>query len=160
MIDKPVYLTREGKEKLEEELKRRIEIERPAIAERIKQAKDLGDLSENSEYDAAKNEQAFNEGRIRELQYMLNHAQIIEESNGSKVVRIGSTVTVRYEDGEEATYTIVGSSEAKPSEGRISNESPMGKALLGRGLKAKIEYTVSTRDGKNHTEKLTIVKIK
>jgi transcription elongation factor GreA len=160
MIDKPVYLTREGKEKLEDELKRRLEEERPAIADRIKQAKDLGDLSENSEYEAAKNEQAFNEGRIRELHYMLNNAQLIEDTNGSKTVRIGSTVTVRLPEGDEETYTIVGSSEAKPSEGRISNESPMGKALLGKGLKAKVEYKVKARDGHELTEKLTIVKIK
>ncbi len=160
MIDKPVYLTPEGKKKLEEELQERTEQVRPAIADRIKQAKDLGDLSENSEYEAAKNEQAFNEGRIRELQYILNNAQLIEDSNGSKTVRIGSTVTIRYEDGEEETYTIVGSSEAKPSEGRISNESPLGKALLGRGAKAKVEYKVRARDGRESTEKLTIVKIK
>jgi transcription elongation factor GreA len=84
MTDKPVYLTREGKAQLEEELKHRIENERVAIAESIKQAKDLGDLSENSEYEAAKNAQAFNEGRIRELNYMINNAQIIQDSNGGK----------------------------------------------------------------------------
>ena len=155
MTDKPVYLTREGKAQLETELKQRIEVERPAIAESIKQAKDLGDLSENSEYEAAKNAQAFNEGRIRELTYMINNAQLIEDSNGGKEVRIGSTVTVRTDDGDEETYTIVGSSEAKPSEGRISNESPMGKALLGKHARNKI--TFETPGG---TEKLTIIKIK
>jgi transcription elongation factor GreA len=155
MIDKPVYLTREGKAKLDEELRRRIEQERPAIADRIKQAKDLGDLSENSEYEAAKNEQAFNEGRIRELNYMLNNAQIIEETNGSKVVRIGSTVIVRDEDGEEDEYTIVGSSEANPANGRISNESPVGRALLGQPSRKKVE--VESPNGKY---KLTIVKIR
>lgn len=155
MTDKPVYLTREGQAKLQEELKMLIEIRRPEIAERIKQAKDLGDLSENAEYEAAKNEQAFNEGRIRELNYMLNNAQLIEDSNGGKEVRIGSTVTVREEDGEEITYTIVGSSEAKPAMGKISNESPVGKALLGKHVRQKIN--VETPGG---SYKLTIVKIK
>ena len=155
MTDKPVYLTREGQAKLQEELKMLIESRRPDIAERIKQAKDLGDLSENAEYEAAKNEQAFNEGRIRELNYMLNNAQIIEDSNGGKEVRIGSTVTVREEDGEEITYTIVGSSEAKPAMGKISNESPVGKALLGKHVRQKIN--VETPGG---SYKLTIVKIK
>jgi len=155
MIEKPVYLTREGQAKLQEELKHRIEVERPAIADSIKQAKDLGDLSENSEYEAAKNAQAFNEGRIRELTYMLNNAQLIEDTNGAKEIRIGSTVTVRDEDGEEEEYTIVGSTEAKPAEGRISNESPVGKALLGKHARQKVN--VETPGG---SYKLTIVKIK
>jgi transcription elongation factor GreA len=155
MTEKPVYLTREGQAKLQEELKLLIEVRRPEIAERIKQAKDLGDLSENAEYEAAKNEQAFNEGRIRELNYMLNNAQLIEDSNGGKEVRIGSTVTVREEDGEEITYTIVGSSEAKPAMGKISNESPVGKALLGKHVRQKVN--VETPGG---SYKLTIVKIK
>lgn len=155
MIDKPVYLTPEGLAQLKEELKRRVETDRIEIAERIKQAKDLGDLSENAEYEAAKNEQAFNEGRIRELNYMLNNAQLIEDSNGAKEIRIGSTVTVRDDDGEEETYTIVGSSEAKPAQGKISNESPVGKALLGKHVRQKV--TVETPGG---SYKLTIVKIK
>jgi transcription elongation factor GreA len=155
MTDKPVYLTREGKTQLEDELKHRIESERPAIAESIKLAKDLGDLSENSEYEAAKNAQAFNEGRIRELTYMINNAQIIEDSNGAKEVRIGSTVTVRDDDGDEMTYTIVGSSEAKPAQGRISNESPVGKALLGKHARQKVN--VETPGG---SYKLMITKIK
>lgn len=155
MTDKPVYLTREGKAQLEDELKHRIENERVAIAESIKQAKDLGDLSENSEYEAAKNAQAFNEGRIRELTYMINNAVIIEDTNGAKEIRIGSTVTVKDDDGDEMTYTIVGSSEAKPAQGRISNESPVGKALLGKHAKQKV--TVETPGG---SYKLMILKIK
>ena len=155
MTDKPVYLTREGKAQLEVELKHRIESERPAIAESIKLAKDLGDLSENSEYEAAKNAQAFNEGRIRELTYMINNAQIIEDSNGAKEVRIGSTVTVRDDDGDEMTYTIVGSSEAKPAQDRISNESQVGKAFLGKHARQKVN--VETPGG---SYKLMIMKIK
>jgi transcription elongation factor GreA len=156
MSDKPVYLTREGLERLKEELKLLVEVRRPEIAESIKQAKDLGDLSENSEYESAKNAQAFNEGRIRELTYMINNAQLIEETNGdTKEVRIGSTVTVRTEDGDEEEYTIVGSSEAKPASGRISNESPLGKALLGKKPKQKISF-----DTPGGLEKVTILKIK
>ena len=156
MIDKPVYLTQDGLAQLKDELKRRIDTERTAIAERIKQAKDLGDLSENAEYDAAKQEQAFNEGRIRELNYMINNAQLFEESNGGKIVNLGSTVTVRDDDGEEDTYTIVGSSEAKPALGKISNESPVGKALLNQAVKKKV--VVNLPNGESY--KLTIVKIK
>jgi len=155
MIDKPVYLTQDGHDQLKAELKRRIDEDRPAIADRIKQAKDLGDLSENAEYDAAKQEQAFNEGRIRELTYMINNYQLIESSNGSKEVRIGSTVIVHDdEEDEDVTYTIVGSSEANPREGRISNESPVGKALLGKRVRNKV--TVDTPGGQI---KLTVVKI-
>jgi transcription elongation factor GreA len=155
MTDKPVYLTREGLAERQEELRQRSETLRAEIAERIKQAKDLGDLSENSEYEAAKNEQAFNEGRIRELNYMLNNVQLIEDSNGAKEVRIGSTVTVRDDDGEEETYTIVGSSEANPRAFKISNESPVGKALLGKHPRQKVN--IETPGG---SYKLTIVKIK
>lgn len=155
MIDKPVYLTSEGLAQLKAELKDRETVQRSAIAESIKQAKDLGDLSENSEYEAAKNAQAFNEGRIRELNYMVNNAQLIEDANGSKEVRIGSTVVVRTEDGDEEEYTIVGSSEAKPAIGRISNESPLGKALLGKRPKNKVSF-----DTPGGTETVVVVKIK
>ncbi len=157
MTDKPVYLTREGRQKFEEELKSLEEFERPRVAERIKQAKDLGDLSENAEYEAAKQEQGFIEGRIRDLRYILANAQLIDESsNGSKEVRIGSTVTVCEEDGEELTYTIVGTSEASPRQGKISNESPVGRALLGKHERQTV--VVPTPDGSSY--KLKIVKIK
>ncbi len=157
MTDKPVYLTREGRTKFEEELKSLEEIERPRVAERIKQAKDLGDLSENAEYEAAKQEQGFIEGRIRDLRYMLANAQIIsEDTNGSTEVQLGSTVTVREEDGEELTYTIVGTSEANPRQGKISNESPVGRALLGKHVRQTA--VVSTPDGSSY--KLKVVKIK
>jgi transcription elongation factor GreA len=142
MTEKPVYLTRDGRERLQAELETLIRVTRLEVASRIAQAKDLGDLSENAEYEAAKHEQAFVEGRIRELQHQLSNAQLIDEGvNGDKMVRIGSSVTVvDEEDGEEMTYTIVGSAEAKPREGKISNESPVGAALLGkkRGQKVKV----------------------
>jgi transcription elongation factor GreA len=157
MTDKPVYLTREGRLKFEEELKRLEETERPRVAERIKQAKDLGDLSENAEYEAAKQEQGFIEGRIRDLRYMIANAQMIDEdANGSKEVRIGSTVTIREEDGEEISYTIVGTSEANPRLGKISNESPLGLALLGKHVRQTV--TVPTPDGSSY--KIKIVKVK
>ena len=156
MTDNPVYLTREGRDRFQSELKELIETKRPQVAERIKQAKELGDLSENAEYDAAKQEQAFVEGRIRELQYSLNNARLIEDSNGSKEVRIGSTVTVCEEGGEELTYTIVGTSEASPRQGKISNESPVGRALLGKNERQTV--VVPTPDGSSYT--LKIVKIK
>ncbi len=157
MIDKPVYLTREGRLKFEEELKSLEEKERPRVANRIKQAKDLGDLSENAEYEAAKQEQGFIEGRIRHLRYMLANAQIIDEdTNGSKEVRLGSTVTIREEDGEELTYTIVGTSEANPRQGKISNESPVGQALLGKHVRQTV--TVATPDGSSY--RIKIIKVK
>ncbi len=146
MIDKPVYLTRDGRDQLHAELVSLVRVTRLEVAGRIAQAKDLGDLSENAEYEAAKNEQSFVEGRIRELQHQLSNAQLIEESaNGDKMVRIGSRVTVREEDGEELTYTIVGPVEAKPQEFRISNESPVGAALLGKKVRQKV--TVQTPSG-------------
>ncbi len=156
MNEKPVYLTREGRDKLQAELDQLIRVARVEVAGRIAQAKDLGDLSENAEYEAAKHEQAFIEGRIRQIQHQLSNAQLIDENvNGEKEIRIGSTVTVREEDGEEITYTIVGSAEAKPREGKISNESPVGAALLGKHARQKV--TVQTPSG---LYKLTIVKIR
>ncbi|HEX8684173.1 MAG TPA: transcription elongation factor GreA [Ardenticatenaceae bacterium] len=130
--EKATLLTREGKQKLEQELAQLKEVKRPQVAERIRQAKEEGDLRENAEYDDAKLEQGFVEGRIRELEYLLKNVQIIE-SNGGATVNIGSTVTIR-EDGtdEDETYTVVGATEASPSNGRISNESPLGRALLGK----------------------------
>lgn len=146
MSDKPVYLTRDGRDKLQVELDQLIRVTRMEVATRIAQAKDLGDLSENAEYQYAKNEQAFVEGRIREIQHQLSNAQLIDEGvNGDKEVRIGSRVTVREEDGEELTYTIVGSAEATPGELKISNESPVGAALLGKKVRQKV--TVQTPSG-------------
>lgn len=156
MTEKLVYLTRDGRDKLQAELDTLIQVTRLEIASRIAQAKDLGDLSENAEYEAAKHEQAFVEGRIRELQHQLSNAQLIDEgANGDKIVRIGSSVTVLEEkDGEEMTYTIVGSAESKPREGKISNESPVGAALLGKKKGQKVN--VPSPDG---SYKLTIRKI-
>lgn len=157
MSDKPVYLTRDGRDLLQAELDHLLRVTRMEIASRIQQAKDLGDLSENAEYEAAKNEQAFVEGRIREVQHQLSNAQIIQEAADGETqeVRIGSSVTVREEDGEEYTYTIVGSAEARPSNGRISNESPVGAALLGKRPRQKV--VAQTPSG---PLKMTVVKIR
>lgn len=133
MADRATLLTAEGKRKLEEELDHLKRVKRPQVAERIRQAKEEGDLRENAEYDDAKMEQGFVEGRIRELETMLKHVQLIDHRNGSSVVSVGCTVTVCEEDEEtEEVFTVVGSAEADPSRGRISNESPLGRALLGR----------------------------
>lgn len=133
-MDEAVILTREGYENLKEELVNLKTVRRKEVAERLKQAIDFGDLSENSEYDDAKSEQAFIEGRIQTIEATLHNAQIIEDgTRSSGVVNIGSYVTVRdveFDDVEE--YRIVGTSEADPMRNKISNESPLGTALLGK----------------------------
>ncbi len=133
MDEKATILTPEGLRKLEEELEFLKTVKRKEVAERIKQSKEFGDLMENSEYEDAKNEQAFIEGRILTLEGMLRNAKVINNHDvRSDVVTIGSTVRLQDEAGEELTYTIVGSPEADPLHDRISNESPVGRALLGR----------------------------
>ena len=133
-MEKHVILTKEGKEKLEKELQELKTVRRKEVADRIKQAIDFGDISENSEYDDAKNEQAFIEGRIQELDMMLRNVQIIdEEITQADVISIGSTVSVRdVELDELETYRIVGTVEADPMQNKISNESPVGASLLGK----------------------------
>jgi len=129
--NKPVYLTAEGKARLEERLRHLLTVRRPEVADRIHQAKADGDISESGEYEDAKNEQAWLEGEIRSLEHNLRHAQIIENGNGNGVVILGSVVAVKDSDGEEERYTLVGSAEASSRLRKISNESPVGKALLG-----------------------------
>jgi len=128
---KPIYLTREGLERARAELEELVNVRRPEVAARIHDAKEHGDLNENAEYEDAKNEQAFVEGRIQALEALIKNATIIDDNHSSDHVQIGSTVVVQGPDGEER-FTIVGSAEARPNEGRISNESPVGRALLGR----------------------------
>ena len=130
MNNKPVYLTAEGLVKLKSELQHLVTVERPRVAARIHDAKMDGDITENAEYEDAKQEQSFLEGRIATLESQLKNAEVIARSNGDKV-GIGSTVVIRGADGEDR-FTIVGSAEAAPREGRISNESPVGAALMGR----------------------------
>jgi transcription elongation factor GreA len=129
MNNKPVYLTPEGVERLNAELRHLITEERPRVAQRIHDAGRDGDITENAEYEDAKQEQSFLEGRIATIEAQLKNAEVIEHPNGDKV-KIGSTVVIQGPDGKE-TLTIVGSAEAAPREGRISNESPVGSALMG-----------------------------
>ncbi len=131
MANSAVYLTPEGLKKLEEELEHLRTVKRQEVAQRLHEAMEDGELIENAEYEAAKNEQAFVEGRILELEHMLAQAQVIEPGKSKDVVRIGSTVVVQEDgNGGSETYTIVGVAEANPREGLISNESPLGLSLL------------------------------
>jgi transcription elongation factor GreA len=131
-MQKDVILTPEGLEKLKAEIEYLSNDKRREVAERIKEAREFGDISENSEYDDAKNEQAMLEARIASLEDKLRSASVIDASElSADVVRVGSVVDVKDEKGKKQTYTIVGSTEADPSNKRLSNESPVGKALLG-----------------------------
>jgi transcription elongation factor GreA len=133
-MQRDVLLTPEGLDKLKDEIEHLSTVKRREVAERIKEAREFGDISENSEYDDAKNEQAMLEARIASLEEKLRSASVIDASElDSNVVRVGSLVSVKDEgSGKSLKYTIVGSTEANPSENRLSNESPVGKGLLGR----------------------------
>lgn len=137
------FLTREGYQKLQEELEYLRKVKRQEVANRLHEAMEGGELIENAEYEAAKNEQAFVEGRIQELDALLASAKIIEEDGKRKsdVVQLGSKVTIKEGNFEAETFTIVGAAEANPREGKISNESPIGKAILGHkaGDTVKVE---------------------
>lgn len=142
-----VYITQEGLEKIKEELEHLKTVRREAVSLKLEQAIAQGDLKENADYHAAKEEQGFIEGRIRDLEDSLRRAKIITEDVPKDKVRVGSTVTVSevgFED-EEETYYIVGPHEADPAEGRISNESPIGSALLG--AKVGQQVTAATPSG-------------
>ncbi len=136
-----VLLTKEGLKKLQEELDYLKTDGRKEVSDRLAEAISYGDLSENSEYDEAKNQQAFIEGRILELEEQVKNAEIIEESESEKgLIQIGSTVTLqRKGDKEKHEYTIVGSTEADPMAHKISNESPVGAAILGKKAKEKVK---------------------
>lgn len=141
--EKQYPMTLAGKEKLEKELEYLKTEKRKEVVERIKIARGFGDLSENSEYDSAKEEQAFVEGRISTIENMLRNAVIIEENEAeADIVTPGKSVTfIELPDGEEEEYTIVGSAEADPFEGKISNDSPIAKALLGRKVDEVVKFT-------------------
>src|SRR6185436_8775858 len=127
---KEVLLTQEGLKKLQDEVKILKEERRHEVIERIQEAVSHGDLSENADYAQAKEEQAFIEGRIQEIEEMIKFAQIIEPAQNHNIVSIGSTITARV-NGKEVRYTIVGANEANPAAGKISNESLVGRAILG-----------------------------
>ncbi|WP_278403856.1 transcription elongation factor GreA [Brochothrix thermosphacta] len=147
MEEKVFPMTLEGKKKLEDEIHELKTVKRKEVVERIKIARGFGDLSENSEYDAAKDEQAFVEGRITTLENMVRNAEIIDSSDSANdIVSIGKTITFKeLPKGDAETYTIVGSAEADPFKGLISNDSPIAKALLGH--KVNEEVSVPTPSG-------------
>lgn len=141
MDEKPVLLTKEGLRALEDELEQLVNVRRTEVAERIRQARDFGDIAENAEYTEAKNEQSLVEGRIQTLEAMVRNAVMIEEEPRQRgVVAVGSQVRVSSDEGEES-YSIVGAAEADPLAGRISNESPLGRALLGHRPGDEVEWT-------------------
>lgn len=153
MANEKVYLSREGYEKLNEKLERLLKVEQPAVVKRLAEAREHGDLSENAEYHAAKDELARISGEIEELKAELKVATIYEAEK-TDVVSIGARVTVKEAEGEEETYTIVGTAEADIYSGKISNESAVGKALMG--AKAGEKVTVEAPSG-SYT--LTVVKV-
>jgi transcription elongation factor GreA len=142
-MDKNVPLTKEGLAKLEQELEHLKTVRRPQVAERIHQAKELASTQNNAEYDDAKNEQAFVEGRILTIEKLIQNASVIdeEEAHHANRVQIGSSVTVVAGDGKAEQFTIVGTAEADPKEGRISNESPVGRALLGKRVGDEVQVS-------------------
>ncbi|GAA0334489.1 transcription elongation factor GreA [Bacillus carboniphilus] len=154
--EKVFPMTKAGKEKLEQELEQLKTVKRKEVVERIKIARSFGDLSENSEYDSAKEEQAFVEGRITTLENMIRNAKIIEEDDlNSDTVSLGKSVTfIELPDGDEETYTIVGSAEADPFDGKISNDSPIAKSLMGK--KVGDEVVVQTPGGEMNVKIVSI----
>jgi transcription elongation factor GreA len=139
------FLTPEGKARLEEELEFLLKVRRPEVADHIRIAREDGDLSENAGYDAAKEEQAHVEGRILTLENILKNAQIMETKGTSGTVVVGSQVTVQEDGYDPETFHIVGSAEVNPQQGRISNKSPLGRALLGK--RKGDEVQVNTPNG-------------
>ena len=157
MSDERVLLTQEGLEKLEEELHELRTTRRAEVAEAIREAQALGTAQIDGQYEDAKNQQAFLEGRIQEIEKMLEKAQLIDEdaAHHSKEVRVGSTVTVRLKNGSRQKFQLVGPVEANPSEGRISHESPVGQALLGKKRNDKVKVSAP---GGNTT--MTVVSVR
>lgn len=145
MNNKPAYISRDGLEKLRQELDELVNVRRAEVASRISEAKEHGDITENAEYEDAKNEQAFIEGRIQTLSALIKNAVLIDETTSTTHVQIGSTVELEGDNGKES-YTIVGSAEASPGQGRISNESPVGRALLGKKKGDKVTISVPAGD--------------
>jgi transcription elongation factor GreA len=142
MVEKVQPITKEGLQKIEEELHYLESVRRTEVADKIRQAKELASTQNNAEYEDAKNEQAMVEGRIQQLQVLIQNAEIIDEDGAhkSKFVTLGSTVKVRSSDGGKTQeYTIVGPAEADPREGKISNESPVGRALMGKKVNDEVQ---------------------
>ncbi len=150
---KEIYVTTTGLEEMKSELENLIQIKRPEVIKALKEARALGDLSENADYDAARDEQARIEARIKEIEYKLEHSVVQEGSKDS--VSIGSTVTIKYvDDDEEEVYKMVGSLEADPFDNKISNESPIGNAIFGKKVGDQIDV-----ESPNGSYKIEIIKI-
>ncbi len=146
MASEQAYLTKQGEANLRNELKELVEVKRPELARRLKEAIAQGDLKENADYHDAKEQQGFIEGRIQHIEAILRDATVVEDQGPSDEVRIGSTVIIREEGmDEDEEYKIVGSAEANPRERKISGNSPIGKALLGKKKGRKVR--VKTPDG-------------
>lgn len=147
-----LYLSKEGLAKLKEELAN-LQQERVEVTQKIREAREFGDLSENAEYQEAKTKQAFIEGRIEEIETILKTAKIIEDENGKTInggeVRVGSKVKIKL-NGREVMYDITGSNEASPAEGKISNESPLGRALIGRRAGEKVMLSTGNGEREYH----------
>ena len=143
MAEKAVPMTKEGIQRLQKELDHLLEVRRPEVAERIHAAKELASAQNNAEYEEAKNEQAFVEGRILTLEHLLQNVSVIDEeaAHNATRVQLGSTVEVDA-DGRKMSYTIVGPAEANPGEGKLSNESPVGRALLGKRVGDEVQVQV------------------
>jgi transcription elongation factor GreA len=158
-MQKDVILTPEGLENLKKEIEYLSVEKRKEVAERIKEARDFGDISENSEYDDAKNEQAMLEGRIATLEDKLRSASVIDSSElDNDIVRVGSLVHVKDDSsGKSLKYTIVGSTESNPAENKLSNESPVGKALVGK--KRNDDVSVQLPNGKARKLKITKIEV-
>ena len=156
MKEKKIYLTQQGFEELKKELDNLINVKLPANIQAIKEARALGDLSENADYDAAKNDQAEIEGRIKKIEKMLENVEIIEKGDSS-VVSLGTTVSIKYVDDEDETdeYQIVGSQEADPFMSKISNESPIAKAIMNKKVGDIVEV-----ESPNGVYKIEIIDIK
>lgn len=143
MSEKPIFLTQEGLAKLDEELEHLLTVRRQQVADQIHRAKELGGTANNAEYDDAKNEQGFVEGRILTLEHIVKNATVISKDQApSEWVKLGCKVTLLNQEGTEEHFSIVGSAEANPREGRISNESPVGRTLLGKRIGEAVQVMV------------------
>ncbi len=141
MDKKAVYVTREGLEELKHELEELSHVKRPEVLERVSQARSMGDLAENSEYTAAKEELSLIDGRIEELKEIIKHVNLIQENHltsGKTIVQLGSVITLSI-DGKKEQFSLVGEWEADPKEKKISHESPLGKALIGKKIGEKVQ---------------------
>lgn len=153
-MDKKMYLTKEGYENLKGELDNLLNSERRAVAEKIKTAKEYGDLSENAEYSDAKEQQSFVEGRILEIEHVLKNSEIIDDEHLScDIISVGCTVHLEASE-KELVYRIVGSAEADPKKGYISNESPIGRALIGKKKGDEVEVAVPAGTNKYKIKKI------